>query len=98
MPRPLMLLVVWDFDRSFIDGDCEWSTFEHFGLGDAAKQLSRSPEFVGRWPACTDRLFEMLADGHGDDRAPVTRAKLCEVRGGRPAANRSHAKSCPCNC
>ena len=80
MGRP-RLLVVWDFDRSFIDGDCEWSTFEHFGLGSEARRLSRSAEFAGRWPACTDSLFGMLAAGE-NGRAPVSRAELCEVVAG----------------
>jgi hypothetical protein len=78
------LLVVWDFDRSFLEGDCEWSTFEHFGLHDEARTLSRSPEFAGRWPACTDHLFGLLAAGRGDGHPPVSRAELCEVVGALP--------------
>ena len=74
-PVPPRLLVVWDFDRSFLQEDCEWSTFDHFGLEPEARRLSQT-EFQGRWPACTDFLFGKLAAGW-EGQAPVSKAELC---------------------
>ena len=71
--RPKLLLV-WDFDRSFLQEDCEWSTFAHFGIDDRASQLAGGA-FKGRWPACTDLLFDEIS------KRPVTREQLCEIVG-----------------
>ena len=71
--RPKLLLV-WDFDRSFLQEDCEWSTFAHFGIDDRASQLAGGA-FKGRWPACTDLLFDEIS------KRPVTKEQLCEIVG-----------------
>jgi hypothetical protein len=76
----MSLLLVWDFDRSFLQDDCEWGTLEMFGLAEEARQLSRT-DFQGRWPALTNQLWGRLAaDG-------VTRQQLTSrVAGLQPCA------------
>ena len=56
----MSLLLVWDFDRSFLQDDCEWGTLAKFGLDQEARKLSQD-EFKGRWPALTNELWGRLA-------------------------------------